>query len=312
MADNNVRIMSGNSQPTPPGQAPFGDRQAVDGSFGTTRTFFDHSSGKRINTDAVITAALKRQYPEFDIVVVPAEAADVLAYAFAGNASATPIKEEGGSLPSSLEWTMYIPPAQRLSGRGQIAERLIFGMYMYTWKDTEFLVYLVDVRDGDVFSPPMANTYILTRERQKAEDLILEAGEWSNELRNEIWVYDGGWWSKNAELYQSIMNSSWDSVILDSQMKKAIIDDHLSFFNSKDTYLKLKVPWKRGIIYHGPPGNGKTISIKAMSHMLYNLNPEVPMLYVRTLASVSDVKQAACHCCAESFSSTADQSTLSE
>ena len=304
--------MSQHSKVTPPGAAPFAQVQAVDGSFGTTRTFFEHSSGKRINTDAVITAALRKQYPEFEIVVVPGEVADVLAYAFSGHASATPIKENGASLPSSLAWTMYIPPSRRLSGRGRIAEQLIFGMYMYVWKDTEFLVYLVDGRDGDVFSPPMTNTYILTRDRQKAEDLILEAGEWSNELHGEIWVYDGGWWSKNAELYRSIMSSSWDSVILDPKMKKSIIDDHLSFFNSKDTYLKLKVPWKRGIIYHGPPGNGKTISIKAMAHMLYDLDPEVPMLYVRTLASVSIAWTADDHCRVDFLCSMQAQSTRSE
>ena len=182
---------------------------------------------------------------------------------------------------------MYIPPARRLSGRGHIVEQLIFGTYMYTWKGNEFIIYLIDGRDGAVFSPPMPNTYILTREKQKVQELILEAGEWSSELHGEIWVYDGGWWQKNAELYQSIMNSSWDAVILDPEMKRSIIDDHLSFFNSKDTYSKLKVPWKRGIIYHGPPGNGKTISIKAMAHTLYQLDPEVPMLYVRTLSSVS-------------------------
>nr|GFD61087.1 hypothetical protein [Tanacetum cinerariifolium] len=54
---------------------------------------------------------------------------------------------------------------------------------------------------------------------------------------------------------------------------------------------KLKVPWKRGIIYYGPPGNGKTISIKAMMNSLYKRGANgdtrmaVPTLYVRTLSS---------------------------
>jgi DNA replication protein DnaC len=69
-------------------------------------------------------------------------------------------------------------------------------------------------------------------------------------------------------------------------MKKAIIDDHQSFFDSRDTYARLKVPWKRGLIYHGPPGNGKTISIKAMMHTLYDRKDPVPALYVRSFSSV--------------------------
>lgn len=67
-------------------------------------------------------------------------------------------------------------------------------------------------------------------------------------------------------------------------MKDAIIGDVNTFFDSRDTYEKLKVPWKRGIIYYGPPGNGKTISIKAMMHMLYERKPQnVPTLYVKNL-----------------------------
>ena len=36
--------------------------------------------------------------------------------------------------------------------------------------------------------------------------------------------------------------------------------------------------------FHGPPGNGKTISIKATMHSLYDRSPPVPTLYVKTLA----------------------------
>jgi transitional endoplasmic reticulum ATPase len=88
------------------------------------------------------------------------------------------------------------------------------------------------------------------------------------------------------------MKAEWDNVILDEDMKEALISDVQNFFDGQKTYQDLKVPWKRGVIYYGPPGNGKTISIKAMMHMLYKRGQEkddkrltVPTLYVRTLAS---------------------------
>ncbi|TQS32254.1 hypothetical protein Golomagni_07437, partial [Golovinomyces magnicellulatus] len=68
-------------------------------------------------------------------------------------------------------------------------------------------------------------------------------------------------------------------------LKKTIIDDHLSFFKSEETYKNLQVPWKRGLIFYGPPGNGKTISVKAMMNMLYKQKTQVQTLYVRSLRS---------------------------
>ncbi|RTE69722.1 hypothetical protein BHE90_015894 [Fusarium euwallaceae] len=38
-------------------------------------------------------------------------------------------------------------------------------------------------------------------------------------------------------------------------------------FESRQTYARLGVPWKRGIIYHGPPGDGKTISINFLNEV---------------------------------------------
>jgi len=52
-------------------------------------------------------------------------------------------------------------------------------------------------------------------------------------------------------------------VILDEAVKKDLTSVTNKFFSSKQVYEDLGVPWKRGLLFHGPPGNGKTISIKA-------------------------------------------------
>lgn len=254
---------------------------------GPTSAFFRHSSAKRVSTDTVIAKSLKAQYPNLELVVAPIWAVDLLNYASAGHASFSLVEDVGGDLPSSLIWKVYVPPGRRIDGSpGALSHQVQFAKFLYKWRDAEFILYVVDGRDGTASYPQVRNHYLLTSDTNKADALIIAAGRWGSELHEEVWVFDSGYWMKSRELYESIRKASWDAVILEEGMKKAIIADHLSFFDSRDTYDRLKVPWKRGIIYHGPPGNGKTISIKAMMHTLYDRKESVPALYVRSFYSV--------------------------
>lgn len=256
-------------------------------------SYFDHSTGKRVNTDAVLVEALRTQYPNLDLVIAPEGKLNLLAYAAAGYAKATPIDtHEDEVYGPGIHWRSYMPPARRLdSAAGFMAERVLFGKYMYKWKDQEAILYIADGRDGTAYFPSVVNHYILTNATHKVDDLITEATKWTIELHNEVWVFDQGYWQKSAELYNSVRNASWENVILDEDMKKALISDVEQFFDGQKVYSDLKVPWKRGIIYYGPPGNGKTISIKAMMHTLYQRGKDgddrlaVPTLYVRSLVS---------------------------
>jgi transitional endoplasmic reticulum ATPase len=258
------------------------------------REYFHHSSAQRVNTDVVLVEALRKQYPNLELVVAPRGSLNLLAYASAGHATATPLEDpvKDPTYGTALKWKMFIPAGRRLdNSSGFMAEQVIFGKYLYKWKDQESIVYIASTRDGTMSYPAVTNHYILTRETHKVDELIKEATLWGSELHNEVWVFDQGYWQKSAELYNSVQKSNWEDVILDEDMKQHIIKDVVTFFDSQQTYKDLKVPWKRGIIYYGPPGNGKTISIKAMMHTLYQRGTKgdkkmsVPTLYVRTLAS---------------------------
>ncbi|KAI1075404.1 ATPase [Whalleya microplaca] len=271
-----------------------GSRAQSSGDDDATQAFYDHSKADRINTDTVIAKTLRKQYPDLQLVIVSQSSGiDLLGYASTGHASFEAVVETGNKLPSPLSSTVYVPPARRIDGnKGALGEKLNFGKFIYKWKNEEFVLYVVDTRDGTSHYSATVNQYILTADRLKTDALILEAGRWANELQGQIFVFDQGYWQKNTELYRSIMKASWDNVILDPDMKKTIIEDHVSFFNSRETYDNLSVPWKRGIIYYGPPGNGKTISIKAMMHTLYSRKDPIPTLYVRSLASFSGPEYA--------------------
>lgn len=59
-----------------------------------------------------------------------------------------------------------------------------------------------------------------------------------------------------------------DVVILPKEVKKNIVDDIENFKSSKDWYKQASIFYKRGHLYHGLPGNGKTsLSLAIASYM---------------------------------------------
>jgi len=222
----------------------------------TAARYFEHSNAQRVNTDAVVVEALRSDYPELHISVVPQYQIDLFGYASAGHASLASIDRE----KDRLSWKGFFPPATRLSGqRGALVDQVKLGRYLFDWQGKEYILCVADGRDGTEPYPQVVNQYILSASIEATNKLLFEAGVWNSELHNEIWVFDGGWWQKSAELWASVHKSHWEDVILDEDMKKAVIADVENFFDSRDTYERLKVSWKRGIIYYGPPGNGKTV-----------------------------------------------------
>ncbi|KAI9795871.1 MAG: hypothetical protein M1835_005067 [Candelina submexicana] len=242
-----------------------------------------HANGRRVSTDAVMAASIRKHHPDLGLTITPADECDLLAFAAAGNATAE--EDTLLSLPS-LTWRQFRAPPRR-NLYGAVESKVSFARYRYKWKmsqysTAEFLLYVVEGTQQGSFRP-VTMLYILS-DRANAwyvDSLIRAASMWVLELHNEVLVYDG-YWRKNTELYESVQNASWDDVILDDDMKKALIADVEGFFDERSAYLSFGIPWKRGVVLHGPPGNGKTISIKAFMHSLsVRSQGSIPSLYVR-------------------------------
>ncbi|KAI9656197.1 MAG: hypothetical protein M1821_004860 [Bathelium mastoideum] len=244
--------------------------------------YIEHSRGLRVSTDAVLEEALRAQYPHLHLTASPRGLCNLLAFAAAGHATCTPVDEEPGSQSTAIKWRFYRPPARRLDGEsGMLWDAVVFEKYAYQFKEHEFILYVVTGTEG---AYPNSMHYILSVSPSATDELIAAASQWSVDLHNEIWLFDRGFWQKSAELWQNMQKMEWGDVILPEDKKQAIIRNVEHFFDSRQTYEKLKVPWKRGVIFHGPPGNGKTISIKATMHSLYKRKDPVPTLYVQSIA----------------------------
>jgi len=128
--------------------------------------------------------------------------------------------------------------------------------------------------------------WIVADERQIAEDFFRSVCEWSCEVRGEILVYHDGYFRKDEELFKSIKNATFDNLVLPDSLKQQIQKDFEQFFSSRAVYERYQIPWKRGAIFIGPPGNGKTHSLKALINQL-----DKPCLYIRSFKSDDETEE---------------------
>ena len=249
---------------------------------GVFKGFTEISGAQQVFTEVPMVEAIRKAYPELYLTISSANDCDYLSFAAAGQAIAVPIDSEDSTTPN-LKRRQFYPPARRLDGAvGGLADDVEFGKYLYKWQGTEFILYTArGMREIYLFE----SVYLLGPSKESTEACTLATCRYMNELHGEVWVFDQGFWQKSRELWQSVEHSSWDDVILEEGIKKSIMGEIDRFFSSREKYASLKVPWKRGIIYYGPPGNGKTISIKATMNALYKRSDPVPTLYVRSLTS---------------------------
>jgi len=151
------------------------------------------------------------------------------------------------------------------------------GNFEVTWEGYNLDVLLISFQDGYCKT---RSYWILADSKNIAEKFFAAVCEWNSEVRSEILVFEEGYWSKNIELFESIQNATFDNLILPSALKQEIQDDLAKFFDSQETYEDCGLPWKRGILFIGSPGNGKTHAVKALINKM-----QQPCLYVKSLKS---------------------------
>jgi len=112
--------------------------------------------------------------------------------------------------------------------------------------------------------------------RVLARDLSL----YNPDVSEAILQYEGGW-RDSLELRRNLKNCTWDALILPEEIKSDIRENAERFFTGdKTVYERMGIPHKRGFIFIGEPGDGKTLTGKIIANT-YRVN----FIYVTSLQS---------------------------
>lgn len=153
---------------------------------------------------------------------------------------------------------------------------LVDGWFAVEWQSQEYDLLVLTYPTG------FNNTricWLASPTAEAAEAFMKAVVMWNHEAHSEVLVFEDDMWHKDARLFKSIKNATMENLILASGLKEEILRDLQSFFAARDTYERYRVPWRRGLLLLGPPGNGKTHTVKGLVNAL-----GLPCLYVKSIA----------------------------
>ncbi len=142
------------------------------------------------------------------------------------------------------------------------------GVFLIKFKDVEF-IHAALFHKGNQYEDEISFFVIVSNKnyqnylklRNKFDEWILKRDRGNLHIH----VVDG-------EDIPYTKDHSWKDLFLPDTIKKELISLVENFLASKDFYLQNRIPWKRGILLYGNPGNGKTSIIRTIMSS-YNFKP---------------------------------------
>ncbi len=197
---------------------------------------------------------LATQFPQHAIIVSDDSDFDIEQYAKAGHCELRMSDSMHAEIVASWD-----------RENEEIIQTLKQGWMQIEWQGTRFdvlrMTWPSDCRD-------VQYRWAITEHVEQAQAFFRAVCAFNSAVGETIMVFQDGYWAKSTDLYRSIKRATLENLILEGTLKQDLYADLLAFFQAKAIYTQANLPWKRGIVLIGPPGNGKTHAIKALINAL--------------------------------------------
>jgi DNA polymerase III delta prime subunit len=224
------------------------------------------------------TRKLVAMFPNRKVMVVNQYGFDAISFAHAGHCK---LEENPDLYNLYLHYWRSIEPEDEADydeeppeiKPGKVYRTPIQVWYKVLWQDHNLDLLQIKVGNETLL-------WLIADSYGVGQDFYAAVCGWEAEIRQEVLVFDNGRWRKDPELFQAIKSATFDNLVLPATLKNGLRDDLARFFASKELYTRYTIPWRRGVLLVGPPGNGKTHAIKALSNSLGK-----PCIYVKSFRS---------------------------
>lgn len=169
--------------------------------------------------------------------------------------------------------------------KDRLFDRTPQAVWQLTWQGHELLV--VDGEWEGSYGRSHSRSWLLAREAKIARDFLLEVARVMNDPGEAVLVFHGSCWNRSPELYAAVQKASFEDLILASSLKERIRSDFQRFLGARSAYDEVGLAWRRGALFLGPPGNGKTHCLRALVKEL-----GVPALYVQSVKAQYETEEA--------------------
>lgn len=129
--------------------------------------------------------------------------------------------------------------------------------------------------------------WVIAASQEVARAYALDVARKTNEPEDTVLVFHGSCWNRSKEHWQAIQSASFDDLVLASAMKEQLRSDFRRFISARESYEAHGVAWRRGALFLGPPGNGKTHALRALLREL-----AIPALYVQSVKARYETEEA--------------------